>query len=55
MPKTLPSEKARQGRGGRQLLFWMIVALILACIVWLGTEFYGQAIDDNPPQKIESM
>jgi hypothetical protein len=33
----------------------LIAGLVLAGLVWLGAEFYGQSLDDNPPPKIESM
>ncbi len=47
--KTISTEKARQGRPGRQVLYVLIAALILAAIVWAGVELYGQQIDDSSP------
>ncbi|RUM97677.1 hypothetical protein EET67_11465 [Pseudaminobacter arsenicus] len=47
MPKTIPTEEARQGRRGWQVLLVLIGALILAGLVWFGVEFYGEAIDTN--------
>jgi hypothetical protein len=48
MPKTIPTDKARQGRRGRNVLIILVVALILAFIVWGLVEIYGKAIE--PPQ-----
>ena len=45
MPKTIQTNKARQGRSGRQVLFVLVAALALAAMVWAGVEFYGEAID----------
>ncbi|MGB3389443.1 MAG: hypothetical protein WBA88_15830 [Pseudaminobacter sp.] len=45
MPKTIPTEKARQGRRGWQVLLVLVCGLILAGVVWLGVEFYGETID----------
>ena len=48
MPKTIPTDKARQGRRGRNLLVILLVGLLLAFIVWAFVEIYGRAIE--PPQ-----
>lgn len=45
MPERIPTDKARQGRWGYQVLIVLVVALALAAVVWLGLEFYGEAID----------
>jgi hypothetical protein len=45
MPDRIPTNKARQGRGGSQVLVVLVVALALSGAVWLGLEFYGEAID----------
>lgn len=47
LPKTIPTEKARQGRRGLQVLLVLVCALILVGVVWFGVEFYGEAIDTN--------
>lgn len=47
MPKTIPSQKARQGRRGLQLLLVLAGGLILAALVWFGVETYGESIDTN--------
>lgn len=47
MSKIVPEEKAKQGRWGRHVLVILIVALILAMIVWGLVEIYGEAIE--PP------
>lgn len=54
MPKTLPPEKARQGRWGAQILVVLVVGLVLAGLVWLGAEFYGRSMEDNSTQQTES-
>lgn len=45
MPDRIPTNKARQGRRGSQVLAVLVVALALSGAVWLGLEFYGEAID----------
>lgn len=40
----LTAEEARQGRRGPGLLAWMLVALALAMVLWVGVEFWGEAI-----------
>lgn len=47
MPRIIPEEKARQGRGGRHVLTILIAGLLLAFIVWGLAEIYGQIIE--PP------
>ncbi|MEW9805757.1 hypothetical protein [Mesorhizobium marinum] len=44
MEKT-PANKARQGRSGAQVLIVLVVSLAVAGAVWLGVEFYGEAMD----------
>ncbi len=43
----IPAYKARQGRRGTQVLVILVTALVLAGAVWLGLEFYGEAIDSR--------
>ena len=45
MAEKIPTDKARQGRWGTQVLVVLVVGLALAGAVWLGLEFYGEAID----------
>jgi len=45
MPERIPTNKARQGRWGVQVLIVLVVGLALAGAVWLGLEFYGESID----------
>lgn len=45
MPERIPTNKARQGRRGVQVLIILVVGLALAGAIWLGLEFYGEAID----------
>lgn len=47
MPQKIPTNKARQGGWGSQMLVVLVVALALAGAVWLGLEFYGEAIDSQ--------
>lgn len=49
MAKTIPTDKARQGRRGRQVLMVLICALVLAALVWVGVEFYGRTIEPTAP------
>ncbi|MDW6021697.1 hypothetical protein SAZ10_07955 [Mesorhizobium sp. BAC0120] len=48
MPKTIPTDKARQGRRGRNVLLILLGGLLLAFIVWALVEIYGRTIE--PPQ-----
>lgn len=43
--KSIPAEKARQGRKGQRVLAILAIALALAGAVWLGLEFWGETID----------
>lgn len=45
MPEKIPTNEARQGRRGTQVLMVLVIGLALAGAVWLGLEFYGEAID----------
>ncbi|MEP9387624.1 hypothetical protein [Mesorhizobium sp. KR9-304] len=45
MPQRIPKNKARQGRLGANVLMILVIALALSGAVWLGLEFYGEAID----------
>ena len=47
MAERIPTDKARQGRWGTQVLLVLVVGLALAGAVWLGLEFYGEAIDSR--------
>jgi len=44
MPKTIPTDKARQGHRGTHLLLILIIAMVLVFIVWGAVEIYGQII-----------
>jgi hypothetical protein len=45
--KTIPTDRARQGKWGRHVLLVLLGALALAAVAWLGVELYGESID--PP------
>src|SRR5690606_37493805 len=47
--KTIPEEKARQGRWGWQILAVLVGGLVLAMIAWYAAETFGEAIDESPP------
>jgi hypothetical protein len=47
MPERIPTNKARQGGWGYHVLMVLVIALALAGAVWLGLEFYGEAIDSE--------
>jgi len=49
---TISTNKARQGRRGIQVLYVLIASLLLAGLVWIGLEIYGESID--PPAPAES-
>lgn len=50
MTKTIPAEKARQGRRGRQVLLVLVCGLILAAVAWVAVEYYGRAIETPATQ-----
>ena len=47
--KEVPATKAKQGLWGGQVLIVLVVALILAMVVWWGVEIYGGAIAPENP------
>ncbi len=51
MPDRIPTNRARQGGRGFQVLLVLVVALALAGAVWLGLEFYGEAIDTQSTEQ----
>lgn len=53
--QELPAIKAKQGRTGRRILTVLVVALVLAFIVWIPVEIWGshqaeQAVPTPPTQ-----
>ena len=57
MPETIPTNEARQGRGGKTVLTILVAALVLVAIAWGIAEFYGQASEtentaDQPGQTV---
>lgn len=53
MRKTVPTEKARQGGWGTQVLVVLVAALVLAAGAWAIAEFYGEATDPQNPGQAE--
>jgi hypothetical protein len=49
--KTVPENKARQGRLGRPVLIILIAALLLALAAWGGVELYGEMIKTPATQQ----
>ena len=49
MRKTVPTDKARQGGWGTQVLVVLVAALVLAAGAWAIAEFYGEATDPQNP------
>lgn len=45
----IPTDEARQGRWGWQVLMVLVGGLLLAMVVWAGVESYGEAIDPPAP------
>jgi hypothetical protein len=39
--RELPARKAKQGRSGRRVLMVLVAALVLAFIVWIPVEIWG--------------
>ncbi len=52
MPKTVPTDKARQGRRGWHVLLVLICALLLAAVAWLAVEYYGKSIKPSVGQPL---
>lgn len=48
----VPTDKARQGRLGWQVLAVLVAGLILAMIAWYAAETYGEATD--PPAQADT-
>lgn len=46
---TISTDKARQGRRGQQVLYILIASLVLAGLMWIGVEIYGESIDPPAP------
>ncbi|GLS30588.1 hypothetical protein SAMN04488498_10395 [Mesorhizobium albiziae] len=55
MTKTIPTDKARQGRWGSQVLVVLIAALVLAAGAWAIAEIYGEATDPQNPGQAEQV
>jgi len=43
----LRTDKARQGRTGRPVLYVLIAALALCLVVFIGLQFYGKTLPDQ--------
>ncbi len=57
MAEKISATKAKQGRRGIQVLYVLVVGLALAVLVWVGLEFYGEAIDtgsNDSPGAVET-
>lgn len=55
--KELPAVDARQGHMGRRVLTVLIAALVLAFIVWIPVELWGnhQAEEQSPGSAIQTQ
>jgi len=49
--KTIPTDKARQGGRGKQVLYVLIASLVLVAVVWGAVEIYGEQIDTTATDK----
>jgi hypothetical protein len=47
--EKIPAKKARQGRSNPRMAIVLVVALVLALVVWGGVEWYGETIVQNDP------
>jgi len=52
MLNPVPTDKARQGRRGVQVLLVLVIALLLAMGAWWVAEYYGAAIEPPTDQQI---
>lgn len=48
--KPITADRVRQGLWGWPVFMVLVSSLVLAAIVWLGLEFYGQAIEPAQPE-----
>ena len=55
MAKIIPTDRARQGHWGTHLLIILIVALVLAFVVWGAVEIYGQMIEPPAAGAVSAM
>jgi hypothetical protein len=46
--KDIRAVKAKQGRWGGRVLLILVCGLILAGIVWVGLEIYGEHLANEP-------
>lgn len=53
MRKTIPTDKARQGRWGTQVLVILVAALVLATGAWMIAELFGEATSPQNPGQAE--
>jgi hypothetical protein len=54
MPKTLGTDKARQGRRGAPVLLILIAAFMLLAIAWFIAEMYGRATEPEGQTPIQA-
>ena len=54
MPRTVPTDKARQGRRGGPVLLVLIAALALVAVAWAIAEFYGQATEPEGQTPVQT-
>lgn len=54
MANEFEKNKTRQGRRGMPVLVVLLTALVLAAVVWIGVEMYGEQIEPAPEESIES-
>lgn len=55
MTKIVNQDKARQGRWGSPVLVVLVVALVLAMIVWYGAEWYGAEIETPRTENTQTI
>lgn len=51
--KSIPTNKARQGRLGWQVLIVLIASLLLVFAVWGGVHIYGEIVDNTATQSLK--
>lgn len=54
MPRTVGTDKARQGRRGSPVLLVLVAALILAALAWGIAEMYGEATEPEGQTPVQT-
>lgn len=54
MPRTVGTDKARQGRRGSPVLLVLVAALVLTAVAWGIAEIFGEATDPEGTTPVQT-